>query len=178
MSQLGGFKRAAGALALAGCLVLWAVPAAAQTTATASIQATASVVGVTPLTAAGVNDLQFGAVLAGAPATPPVLSANAGRFNVAGEPSAAVSVSFTLPTDLALMGGGVGSIPITFGANDGLLWDPFPTAYTTFDPNVTFLTSLSGTGNLTVGITGTVNPPATATTGNYEGTITLTVSYL
>jgi len=149
--------------------------AAAQTTATASIAAKAQVSGVAPLTAAGVNDDDFGSVTAGTPKAPTSLATNAGRFNISGQPNATVSVSFTLPT--VLTGTGNATIPITFSSSDGLRWNPYPTVFTTFSPAAPFGTALDGTGNLVIGIAGTVNPPALTTTGLYTGTITLTVSY-
>jgi hypothetical protein len=152
-----------------------AAPAAAQTTASASIAVTAAVVGIAPLTATGVADLNFGTVLAGGPTTIADPATQGGRFDLTGEPSAPVTMSYTLPTGLT---GAGGTIPISFGPSDGLLWAPYPTAFTTFDPNVPFLTAIDVTGNLTVGILGTVNPPTGTTTGTYTGTITLTVSYL
>jgi hypothetical protein len=84
-------------------------------------------------------------------------------------------MTYTLPTDLS---GAGGTIPITFGPTDGLLWGPYPTTFTTFDPNIPVNTAIDAAGNLTVGIVGTVSPPAGTTTGTYTGTITLTVSYL
>jgi hypothetical protein len=164
-----------GLVAVFALGVLAANPAQAQVTATASIQAIALVQGVAPLTAAGVNDLSFGTVFAGTSATPANLANQAGRFDVTGEPSAALTVTFTLP--LVLTGGG-GNIPISFSNTDGLIWNPFPAAFTTFDPNVPLVTSLTAGGTLTVGISGTVSPPAGTTTGSYTGTITLTVAYL
>lgn len=175
MAQRGWTRSVVGALTLLGCAALLAAPSAAQTTATANIAATANVVGVVPLAATGVNDLDFGAVLAGAPSTPANTAAQAGRFDLTGEPDAAIQVDYTLPTELT---GTSGSIPISFGATDGLLWDPFPTAFSTFDPNIPFLTAIDATGNLTIGITGTVDPPLGTTTGTYDGTIILTVAYL
>ncbi len=162
------------ALALLGFAALTAKPAEAQSTATASIAAIASVLGVAPLTAVGVNDLDFGTVPAGTPTAPASLAAQAGRFDITGEPAAVVIVSFTLPTDLT---GAGGTIPITFGTTDGLEWAPFPTSFTSFDPTVPHVTAIDGTGNLTIGISGTVNPPAGTTTGDYTGTITLTIAY-
>jgi Domain of unknown function (DUF4402) len=155
--------------------VLMAKPATAQTTATASVQAIALVSGVAPITATGVNDLSFGTVTAGTPSTPADPASQAGRFNIGGEPSAGVTVSFTLPIQLTGPGG---NIPISFGTSDGLIWSPFPTTFTTFDPNVPLVSALTAAGTLTVGITGTVSPPSGTTTGTYTGTITLTVSYL
>jgi len=175
MSRLSFIKRAGTAVTVFGCAAVLANPVAAQTTATASISATADVVGIAPITAAGVADLDFGVVLAGGPTTIADPATQGGRFDLTGEPSAPVTMTYTLPTDLT---GAGGNIPITFGPTDGLLWGPYPTASTTFDPNVPFLTALDGLGNLTVGIVGTVNPPVGTTTGTYTGTITLTVSYL
>src|SRR5512135_1152361 len=166
---------AAGAFAGLLCASILAAPAAAQTTATASINAKAQVSGIAPLTAAGVNDLDFGVVTAGTPKAPTSLASNAGRFTIAGQPSTPVSVSFTLPTVLA--GSGGATIPITFSSSDGLRWNPYPSTFTTFSPAAPFATSLDGSGNLVIGIAGTVSPPALTTTGLYTGTITLTVSY-
>ena len=165
------------AAALVGLLGVSAVtaPAAAQTTATASISALAYVSGIAPLTAAGVNDLNFGIATAGTPKTPGSPAADAGRFNISGEPGANVTVSFALPT--VLTGGGGATIPITFSSTDGLLWATFPGIFTTFDPNASFATPLVG-GSLIIGISGTVSPPVGSTTGNYSGTIAMTVSYL
>jgi hypothetical protein len=161
---------AAGLIALA-----IAAPAVAQTSAVASINATANVSGVAPLTAAGVNDLNFGAVTAGTPKTPTSLANDAGRFNISGQPSTPVTVSFSLPT--VLTGAGSATIPITFSNTDGLNWTNYPSTFTTFNPNVPFFTGLNGTGNLVIGISGTVSPPLLTTTGTYTGTVTLTVTY-
>ena len=74
---------AAGLVAAAVCTA----PAAAQTSAIASISAVANVSGIAPLTAAGVNDLNFGLVNAGTPKTPTSLANDAGRFNISGQPT-------------------------------------------------------------------------------------------
>jgi hypothetical protein len=156
-------------------LVALAPETRAQSTASVSIAATAFVDGFAPITAVGVADLDFGIVPAGSPGAPGSLATDAGRFNITGEPSASVTVSFTLP---AVLTGSSGTIPISFGASDGLLWSPWPGSFTTFDPTAPFITAIDGVGNLTIGISGTVSPPATAATGSYTGTITLTVAYL
>jgi len=156
-------------------LALVASPATAQTTANASIQALAFVQGVAPITATGVNDLNFGTVIAGTPTAPTNLASQGGRWDITGEAGAPVTVSLTLPLTLAGPGG---TIPISFSATDGLHWSPFPTTNTTFNPQVPYLTNIDASGNLTLGISGTVSPPTGTTTGNYTGTITLTVSYL
>lgn len=163
------------AVGVAGLVALsLARPVAAQTSATASVNAIAHVSGISPLTAAGVNDLNFGTVTAGTPKVPAGPTDYA-RFTVSGEPSYPVTVSFTLPT--VLSGAGGTTIPITFGAADGYLWSAYPTTSTTFNPNAPFFTNTDGTGNLILGLSGTVSAPVGSTTGNYTGTITLTVAY-
>lgn len=173
MSRKNGLVAAAAVGVL--CASIFASNAAAQTTATASINAKAQVSGIAPLTATGVNDLDFGVVTAGTPKAPTSLASNAGRFNISGQPSQPVTVSFTLPT--VLSGSGGATIPITFSSSDGLRWNPYPSTFTTFSPAAPFATALDGSGNLIVGIAGTVSPPTLTTTGLYTGTITLTVSY-
>ncbi len=174
MSRSHRFTAAAAVLGLLG-VSAFSAPAAAQVTANASVNAIANVTGIAPLTAAGVNDLNFGTVAAGATKTPTSLSADAGRFNISGQPSQPVTVTFTLPT--TLVGPGAATIPITFGGTDGLHWTAFPTTSVPFNPNAAFFTSLDGSGNLVIGISGTVAPPLLTSTGTYTGTVTLTVAY-
>jgi len=162
------------AAALVGLLMTGGLTERAAAQATASISATANVVGFAPLTAAGVNNLDFGTVTAGTPKAPTSLSANAGRFNISGQPTTSVTVTFTLPT--VLTGPGA-PIPVTFATTDGLLWTAFPTTHTTFNPNSPFFTTTDGSGNLVIGIAGTVSAPLATITGTYTGTVTLTVSY-
>lgn len=176
MRRFHGLKTGSAVVGLFAVAGILAGPAEAQTSAQASIQVLAFVQGFAPLTAAGVNNLDFGTVQAGTPTAPANLANEAGRFEITGEPSTEVSLDFTLPTTLD--GGAIGSIPISFATDDGLLWAPFPTAFTTFDPNVPQIIGLDGSGNLSVGVSGTVSPPAIVTTGNYTATITLTVAYL
>ncbi|MBI3982709.1 MAG: hypothetical protein HY337_07340 [Gemmatimonadetes bacterium] len=182
MVRVNGLRNAATAAGL--IIALTTVPssrAAAQVTAAASIDAIALVLGFAPLTASGVNDLQFGSVIAGLVGTIADEAADGGRWDVSGEPGASVSLTFTLPTVLTGPGG---DIPISFGASDGLIWDPFPTTFTTFNPNAVSVTTIidnSGfpdDGTLTVGIIGSVAPALGTTTGTYTGTITLTVAYI
>ncbi len=168
-------SRLMAGLTVLGMVFVLAGPVSAQSTASASINAIAFVQGVAPITATGVNDLDFGVVDAGVSTGLTNVAAQAGRWAITGEPSAPVSVILALP--LTLDGAG-GTIPISFANDDGLEWDPFPGSFTTFDPHVPYLTALTGAGELTIGIRGTVSPAAGTTTGNYTGTITLTVSYL
>ncbi len=166
------------AVALVGIVALAGATraASAQTSATASVNALAHVTGgLQPLTAAGVNDLNFGIVTAGTPKGPTSLATDAARFNISGQFSYPVTVSFTLPT--VLSGNGGATIPITFGATDGLLWTSYPATHTTFNPNAPFFTTTDASGNLIIGLAGTVSPVVTASNGDYTGTITLTVAY-
>jgi hypothetical protein len=160
----------------AGLLVATAAaaPAAAQSSATASISAVAHVSGVPPLQARGVTNLDFGTVTNNETKT--VTQANAGRFDITGQPTGRVSVSFpTLPT--VLTGAGNATIPILFNATDGLYWSVFPGTPQSFDPRVPYTANIDAQGRLVIGIVGTVQVPATATTGDYSGTITLQVAY-
>lgn len=176
MFRVKGLKGTLAAAALVVALMgVSSSPAAAQTSDADVINAIALVVGIAPLNVTGVNDLQFGSVTAGSVGTIADPAANGGRWDVTGEPSAAVSVAFTLPTVLTGPGG---SIPITFSATDGLNWTSYPTTFTTFNPNALLSTTLTGAGTLTIGIVGSVSPALGTTTGTYTGTITLTVSYL
>jgi len=167
-------NRFAAAAALIG-LVGVSATAAAQTTANASATATAFVAGIAPLTATTVNDLNFGTVTAGTVKAPASLASDAARFNITGEPTTPVTVSFTLPT--VLTGAGSTTIPISFSGTDGLQWTSYPATFVSFNPNGSYLTSLDGLGNLVIGLSGSVSPPLGTTTGSYTGTVTMTVAY-
>ena len=132
-----GMRRWRGA-AVAGAVLWCAAPVAAQTVA--SIGATVDVLTLAPLTASGVNDLNFGTVTPGTAGTPADPATDAGRFDLTGEPNAVVTITFTLPIQLTSPSG---SIPVSFGTADGLRWALFPTLYTTFDPTVPLIATLS-----------------------------------
>ncbi len=171
-------KWAATAVALLLCAALVATPATAQTTA--SVDATATVVGgLQALTATGQQDLDFGTVTAGGGAVTPG-EASWGRFYVTGEPSTLILVEFTtLPTQLD--DGFGNSIGISFATNDGILWgDTYtPGTFATFNPTVSqnFTLSAVDPGEMYVGIRGTVDPPLVSVNGDYSGVIVLTVAY-
>jgi spore coat protein U-like protein len=168
-----GRPRLGPTVAALAAILLGASSLPAQTVA--SISATVDVLTLAPLTASGVNDLNFGTVTPGTSASPADLAADAGRFDLTGEPNAVVTISFTLPIQLTSPSG---SIPVSFGATDGLRWTLFPTFYATFDPTAPLIATLNASGTLTIGITGTVSPPPGALPDTYTSTITLTVSYL
>lgn len=166
--------RFSAAAALLGLVAVTAT-GAAQTSATSTAIASAFVSGIAPLTATKQADLTFGTVAAGAIGTPAVLSTDAARWAIAGEPSTPVTVSF--PGLISVLQNGAVTIPISFGGSDGLEWTAYPTTFTTFNPSGSYLTTLNGTGNLVIGLTGTVSPPLGTTTGLYSGTITIQVDY-
>jgi hypothetical protein len=149
--------------------------ASAQAAANAAVNANAFVSGIAPLSVGAANQLLFGTLAAGLTRSPVNLASDAGRFLISGQPNQPVFLDFVLPT--VLTSPASVSIPITFGATDGLLWTAFPLTHTTFDPNASFFTALGVTGNLLIGISGTVAPPPGTPTGFYIGTITMTVSY-
>lgn len=166
-------KRSFTSLLAAGLLLTFVGVGAAQTSASATATATATIVGIAPLTAATLNDLDFGSVAAGGIGT--VADVDGARFLITGEPSFPVNVTFTLPSTLT--GPAAATIPITFGPTDGLIWAPFPTTSTSFDPTAVFATNMDGSGLLEIGLKGTVSPPGGTVSGVYTGSITVTVAY-
>jgi hypothetical protein len=171
-------KWAASAVALLLGVALVATPATAQTTA--SVDATATVIGgIEALTAIGQQNLDFGTVTAGAGAVTPGES-SWGRFYVTGEPTTNILVEFTtLPTELT--DGFGNSIGITFATDDGIFWgDTYtPGGFTTFNPTVSQNLALGAgaPGEMYLGVRGSVDPPLTSVNGDYSGVIVLTVAY-
>lgn len=171
------WKRAAASLAFLA--VAGSVPLMAQSSATASIAATAVVAGQQPIAVAGNQNMLFGSTstpvnAGGGPFTP----TQDGLFTVTGEPSFPFFVNFTLPSALTDAVSG-NSINITFGANDGLDWTDFSTGTlnTTFDPRNQYSATLSGTGVKEIGLQGTINPPLGTVSGTYTATVTIDVNY-
>ena len=137
----------------------------------ASISATASV--QQPITVTAGNALAFGNVFPGIAATVGVASANAGTFSVAGQGSAAVSMTFVLPTNLT---SGGNNLPIgTWTGNWNTSNSPTGTSFT---PSVSgSAATLSGTGALYVFVGATVTPAVAQVAGSYSGTVSMTVIY-
>jgi hypothetical protein len=162
-------------LALAATL---APPAAAQVSA--SIDATATVTnGFEVLTITGAQDLQFGTLDAQACtlATGPCANVTDGRFEITGEPTQSINVTFTLPT--TLLGPGGDLLDVAFGATDGkVLATGTTTVNSTFDPTVPQAIAIDGGGDLWIGIGGSATTRPDQADGFYTGTITLTVAYL
>lgn len=155
--------------ALAAILSLSAAGASAQS---ANINATATVYQA--LTVTGARALDFGNVFPGVAKSIVVSDATSGRFDLTGQASANVNVSFTLPTNLT---SGANNLPI--GTWTGCSNATNTTAgCTSFTPSASATaTALSGAGALFVWVGGTVSPAANQAAGAYTGTVTLTAAY-
>jgi hypothetical protein len=160
--------------ALVAGLALSATGAFAQSSATASANATARIIA--PITLAQVTDLNFADVVSAAAGTvvlPPVGARSftggatagsatgvaAASFTVGGQASATYAI--TLPA---------GTITITSGAGDIMTVGTF-----TSSPSGTG--TLSGTGSQTLLVGGTLNVGASQPQGTYTGTFNVTVAY-
>lgn len=146
--------------------------ASAAQAQSANIQALATV--YTPITVTGARNLDFGTVFPGVAKSIPVANANSGRFDLTGQNSGNVNVTFTLPTNLT---SGANTLPI--GTWTGCHNATNATAgCTAFTPSASASAmAFSGTGSLFVWVGGTVTPAAAQAAGSYTGTVALTVSY-
>ena len=155
----------------AAAIGLSATPAWAQTQ-TATILASASV--MQPINVVGAVNLAFGSVFPGVARSVAVNTAGAGRFDVTGQPSAPVFVSFVLPANLI---SGANTLPIgTWTGHQNTVNNP--TTGTNFTPSGAMTTAtFSGTGQLFVFVGATVTPATNQAPGVYNGTIQITVTY-
>ena len=154
---------------LAAVAMLATVTAHAQSQ-TGSVSALANV--QQPIDVVGAVDLDFGNVFPGVNKTIGVAAATAGRFDVTGQSSAPVLISFLLPANLT----GAGNLPIgTWTGNHNIANAPTGTNFT---PSAgTTNSTLSGTGALFVFVGATVSPAAAQPAGAYSGTVQMTVTY-
>lgn len=115
-------------------------------------------------------------MMAGLPTTVSPSATTAGQFEVRGAKNLEVQVIMTLPANLMLPTGE--TMPVTFGAADGLASNNSnPRSATAFDPRSPLLWRLPNNGRLFLFLGGTVQPAVTQRSGDYSGTITLTVAY-
>jgi len=158
------------ALVAAG-LTVGAATAEAQTPS-ASIQATATVLSA--LSVAAGNNLLFGNVTPGVNKTIAITDGGAGTFTVTKAASSGVTLSFTLPTNLA---SGTDLLPI--GSWSGAWNTSASTAgATAFTPSPAGTnTSVNAATVLTVFVGATVSPPLAQPAGNYAGTVTMSAVY-
>jgi hypothetical protein len=152
-------------------LVLTSTAAQAQTN-NASITATASV--QTPINVVGAQQLSFGNVFPGVnKAVAATDLTNGGRFDVTGQASSPVNLSFTLPATLS-SGGNTMPIVNYTGMHALLATQAGGIAFT---PSAGASPTLSGTGALFVWVGAQVQPATNQVAGVYTGSITMTVVY-
>jgi hypothetical protein len=152
-------------------LVISASAVQAQTN-NASITATASV--QTPINVVGAQALNFGNVFPGVNKTVAAADlVNAGRFEVTGQASAPVTLSFTLPATLS---SGANSMPID--SYSGVRADnSSQTSGIGFVPGASNPATLSATGLLFVWLGARVTPATNQAQGVYTANVTMTVVY-
>jgi hypothetical protein len=138
----------------------------------ANINATATVFQA--MTVTGARDLDFGNVFPGVAKAVGVAAATSGRFDLTGQASANVDLTFTLPANLT---SGANNLPIgtwsgcTNGTNTTVACSAFtPSAAPTS-------TAFSGAGALFVWVGATVTPAGNQAAGSYTGTVTMTAAY-
>lgn len=159
-------------LAVLALAVVGAGAAQAQSN-NASITATANV--QTPINVVGAQQLDFANVFPGVNKT--VLSSdltNAGRFEVTGQASAPVTLSFTLPATLS---SGANTMPIDNYSGTRAEDAAQTVGAVLFGPGASNPATLSGAGALFVWIGARVTPATTQAAGVYTGSITMTVVY-
>lgn len=129
-------------------------------------------------TVTGIRDLAFGVVIRGVQTTvAPSDPVKSGRFYVRHRLNRQVRLQFTLPTQLARVGGG-GNLPITFPNNSAIAQGTAGSSVpVTFNPNVAQTFNLVTSADFFVNLGGRVSPAANQATGNYRGTVTLTVTF-
>jgi len=153
------------------CLVLTGTALQAQTN-NASITATASV--QTPINVVGAQQLSFGNVFPGVNKTVAATDlTNAGRFDVTGQASTPVTLSFTLPATLS---SGGNTMPIVSFTGEYALVATQVGGFL-FAPAAGANPTLSGTGALFVWVGAQVQPATNQVAGVYTASITMTVVY-
>lgn len=135
-----------------------------------------SLVGQSSVT--GIRDLAFGPVIRGVQTSvAPNDPIRSGRFYVRHILNRQVQLRFNLPTRLARVGGG-GNLPISFSGTDAIAQGTAPTSNpVTFNPNNTQTFTLVSSADFFINLGGRVSPAANQATGNYLGTIVLTVTF-
>jgi hypothetical protein len=154
----------------AALLLFTPVIAYAQNSANASVTADVQ----TPITVTKTADLAFGSVYPGINKTIAVTDAAAAQFTVAGQASANINVTFTLPTTIA---SGGNTLPIASWTGRHNTTNSSASG-TDFTPSSTATsTALPGGGSLYFFIGATAQPAANQAAGAYSGSMTMTVVY-
>src|SRR5712664_3167255 len=156
---------------LVAALVLTGTTLQAQTN-NASITASASV--QTPINVVGAQQLSFGNVFPGVNKTVAASDlTNAGRFDVTGQASTPVTLSFTLPATLS---SGGNTMPIVSFMGVYALVATQVGGFV-FAPAAGANPTLSGSGALFVWVGAQVQPATNQVAGVYTASITMTVVY-
>jgi hypothetical protein len=165
-------KRTLGTGRVAVVAALLSLPAALAAQNSASASATAEV--QQPVTVTKTNDLAFGTVFPGVNKSVTVNGGSAASFSIAGQASAAVTLSFSLPASLA---SGGNTLPLaswvarrntTNSAASGTDFTPSASASAA---------TLHTDGNLYVFVGATAQPAVAQAAGSYSGTLSMTVVY-
>ena len=128
------------------------------------------------LSAAGVQDLSFGAVFAGINSRVRRSDrVRSGRMVLMGARRAEVVIQFTLPRNLRSPGGT--RLRLRFRRNDGGYSRRPGRTGRAFDPRNPLVARLSRSGELYLALGGTVRPQVSQAPGLYRATVTLTLSY-
>jgi spore coat protein U-like protein len=165
-------------------LLIAIAPASAAAQGRSSTTSVTVLVAGAAITFTNLQDLDFGTVTRGVPATVVQNTAAAAKVRVAGSANAFTQIRFTLPTQLPNIQAVPGiNLPITFAANSAR-WrrsNDSPGGGTVFNPAVGVNNARFGNGAnpyFYVYLGGTVSPSATQAPGIYQGTIILTITYL
>lgn len=173
MSSIRLFSRLlAAARATVGAFVvlLAAVPAAAQSSANASVTADVQ----QPIVVTKTNDLAFGTMFPGLNKTIAVTDAGAASFKITGQSSANINMTFTIPATIA---SGGNTMPLASWTGKHNTTNSAATG-TTFTPSASATSAtISGTSEVYVFVGATAQPAQAQVAGTYTGTLTLTVVY-
>lgn len=143
--------------------------AAAQNNASITVSANVQ----TPITVTAASNLDFGNVFPGVNKSVAVTDAAAGRFNVTGQASAPVSLTFVLPANLSA---GANLLPIgNWTGNHNTLAAPVGTGFT--PSAAATAATLSATGQLFVYLGAQVTPAVSQAAGVYTASVQMTVVY-
>ena len=130
------------------------------------------------LTVVGLRNLAFGPVIQGIPsAVAPNDPIKSGQFEFIVPIGSRVRIQFTLPT--RLNGPAGATMNIQFRNNDAIALGQGPTSVpVTFNPHAAQTFNIVSSNRIWVFLGGRVTPAATQATGNYQNTVTLTVTVL
>jgi hypothetical protein len=128
------------------------------------------------LTVQGDRNLNFGVVIQGVPTSvSPNDPVRSGELEFTAAIGKTIQIAFTLPN--RLNGPAGATMPITFGATDGVAVGTAPTSVpVTFDPRTAHNFNLVTSARVLVFLGGRVSPAVGQRTGSYSNTITMTIT--